>query len=141
MIELARTVCGVLCGATARARDVAGSLGEVVEDPDGMPLVVRPSDARLSVVRVAREPSGEAASVDLVAAEGALPGVAALVAAFGPYRVPPRVSWNSPVRIVFAPDPGADLPAACTIIATLGPGADPIDAGAAAVLTLRRDPR
>jgi len=141
MIELVRTVCGVLCKTAAQARAVADVLGEVIDDPDGMPLGVRPSDVRLSTVRVAREASGEAVSVDLVAAEGSLPGVAALVAAFGPYRVPPRVSWNSPVRIVFALDPGADHPATCTLLATLASAADPIDAGAACVLTLRRDPR
>ena len=141
MTDALKRMCDLLSSSPMSAPELAGKLGTVTKDLGGdLQIEFRPTDARFAAGDVTRTPgTHEASAIGLTLAAGQALSLAELEAAFGPYRIGPKIHADRPDRASFhlAPLPGRAF--TCSIVADVTPGAHGIADATAAKLVLVRD--
>jgi hypothetical protein len=139
-IQTIDRLCATLSRARLTVREVADSLGTIVQDQGGhLAVTVQPRDPAFTRAVIARDSqTGEPAHVELSLA--AAIAVAALRQAFGELTVVPVARAGKPTGIIFRVD-HAGQPYTCAILADVQPGQRDIAQSMVSALTVRRDVR
>jgi hypothetical protein len=142
MIDVVMALARRLTGRPS-AEDLILEIGTLVGDAGtGAVLAVQPSNPRLAMARVARDPGGQVLFVELDLAPGADLTMQQLERALGPWRELPNLSVDRPPSHAF---PWLDEPGAAATVAIFArlaaePGETTPDSRVAELL-LRRDLR